>query len=168
MAELSGTSEKKVQQITCENDNCAHYISRRHVHFYKNKFLYIISAASLIFIILFGLLTYSYNKNQESIVNNYKEYKHEIDSIHHTCQKDTTYFLKQQGMVERIEFQQNSILHQLELQTHSLSSDFTLLSVWAGVLMLVFLIFSIYSVFKTDELMKQSRYRKNRGKFAKG
>lgn len=60
-------------------------------------------------------------------------------------------------MVERIEFQQNSILHQLELQSDSLSSDFTLLSVWAGVLMLVFLIFSIYSVFKTDELMKQSR-----------
>ena len=36
MAELSETSEKKVQQITCENDNCAHYISKRHVHFYKN------------------------------------------------------------------------------------------------------------------------------------
>lgn len=47
MAELSETSEKKVQQITCENDNCAHYISKRHVHFYKNKFLYIISAASI-------------------------------------------------------------------------------------------------------------------------
>lgn len=157
MAELSETSEKKMQQITCENDNCAHYISKRHVHFYKNKFLYIISAASLIFIIIFGLLTYSYNKSQETIVNNYNEYKHEIDSIHHTCQKDTTYSLKQQGMIERIEFQQNSILHQLELQSDSLSSDFTLLSVWAGVLMLVFLIFSIYSVFKTDELMKQSR-----------
>ena len=51
MAELSETSEKKMQQITCENDNCAHYISKRNVHFYKNKFLYIISAASLIFII---------------------------------------------------------------------------------------------------------------------
>ena len=107
MAELSETSEKKMQQITCENDNCAHYISKRNVHFYKNKFLYIISAASLIFIIIFVLLTYSYNKSQETIVNNYKEYKHEIDSIHHTCQKDTTYSLKQQGMIERIEFQQN-------------------------------------------------------------
>ena len=91
MAELSETSVEKMQQSTCENDNCAHYISKRHVHFYKNKFLYIISAASLIFIILFGLLTYSYNKSQETIVNNYKEYKHEIDSIHHSCQKDTTY-----------------------------------------------------------------------------
>ena len=26
MAELSETSVKKMQQITCENDNCAHYI----------------------------------------------------------------------------------------------------------------------------------------------
>lgn len=157
MVESGGCSERNVQQVTCENDNCAHYISRRYVHFYKNKFLYIISAASIIFIILFSLLICSYNKNLESIVNSYREYKHEIDSVHHTCQKDTTYSLKQQGLVERIEFQQNSILHQLELQTDSLSSDFTLLSVWAGVLMLVFLIFSIYSVFKTDEMMKQSR-----------
>lgn len=80
MAELSETSEKKMQQITCENDNCAHYISKRYVHFYKNKFLYIISAASLIFIILFGLLTYSYNKSQETIVNNYKE-----EFLHSAC-----------------------------------------------------------------------------------
>ena len=153
----SNLISQKESQTSCENENCAHYINKRNVHFYKHKFLWIITIASLVFVILFVLLTCSYNKHQDFIVNNYKEYKHEIDSIHHTCQKDTTYSLKQQSMVERMEFQQNSILHQLELQSDSLSSDFTLLSVWAGVLMLVFLIFSIYSVFKTDELMKQSR-----------
>ena len=45
----------------------------------------------------------------------------------------------------------------LELQVTRIQSDFTILSLWAGILMIVFLIFSIYSMFKTDELIKQSR-----------
>lgn len=142
---------------TCNVDNCAHYIDKQYAKFYKSKFLLILVGFSFAVVVLFIFVTYSYNKSQGEIVNNYREYKHEIDSIHRTVQKDSTFSLKQQGMLDRMEYQQNSILHQLEMQSEKFSSDFTLLSLWAGVLMLVFLIFSIYSVFKTDELMKQSR-----------
>ena len=130
---------------------------KQYTKFYKSKFLLILAGFSFAVVALFIFVTYSYNKSQGDIVNNYREYKHEIDSIHRTVQKDSTFSLKQQGILDRMEYQQNSIQHQLEMQSVKLSSDFTLLSLWAGVLMLVFLIFSIYSVFKTDELMKQSR-----------
>ncbi len=43
----------------------------------------------------------------------------------------------------------------LELQYNKLQHDFTVLSLWAGILMIVFLIFSIYSIFKVDEMQKK-------------
>ena len=158
MAEnIDKAKENSLQTANCEKDNCAHYIDKQYAKFYKSKFLLILAGFSFAVVALFIFVTYSYNKSQGDIVNNYREYKHEIDSIHRTVQKDSTFSLKQQGILDRMEYQQNSIQHQLEMQSVKLSSDFTLLSLWAGVLMLVFLIFSIYSVFKTDELMKQSR-----------
>lgn len=150
-------TESSLRDATCENEKCAHYLDERNVKFYKTKFLLILVVFSFAVLTLFFFVTCSYNKSQGKIVNNYREYKHEIDSIQRTVQKDSTFSLKQQGMLDRMENQQNSILHQLEMQSEKLSFDFTLLSLWASVLMLVFLIFSIYSVFKTDELMKQSR-----------
>lgn len=154
---IDKAKENSPQTANCETANCAHYIDKQNTKFYKSKFLLILVGFSFAVVALFIFVTYSYNKSQGDIVNNYREYKHEIDSIHRTVQKDSTFSLKQQGMLDRMECQQNAILHQMEMQSEKLSSDFILLSLWAGVLMLVFLIFSIYSVFKTDELMKQSR-----------
>lgn len=144
-------------KMVCSNNNCTHYLDKRYISLYKNKFSMILAGATIAVVILFTFVGLSYNKHQESIVNSYREYKHEIDSINKNLKCDSTYSLKQQNVLMRIEYQQNSILHQLEMQSDKLSSDFTVLSIWSGVLMLVFLIFSIYSVFKTDELMKQSR-----------
>ena len=144
---IDNKKENFSQTSFCEKDNCAHYIDKQYTKFYKSKFLLILIGFSFAVVALFIFVTCSYNKKQGEIVNNYREYKHEIDSIHRTVQKDSTFSLKQEGMLDRIECQQNAILHQLEMQSEKLSSDFALLSLWAGVLMLVFLIFSIYSVF---------------------
>lgn len=61
----------------------------------------------------------------------------------------------------------NSILHAIKEETHTLDHKFELLSLqlkdeqstltlWASVLMIIFLVFSIYAMYKIDEMQKQA------------
>lgn len=45
----------------------------------------------------------------------------------------------------------------LELEFNKIQNEYETLALWAGILTVVFLIFSFYSMFKTDELLKQGR-----------
>ena len=44
----------------------------------------------------------------------------------------------------------------MEMEFERLQNDFNFISLWAGLITIVFLIFSIYSIFKTDEMLKKS------------
>lgn len=73
-----------------------------------------------------------------------------------TVENDSTVVLDK-VISDLIAENQKNTLSLLELQYNKLQSDFAILSLWAGVLMIVFLIFSIYSIFKVDEMQKQGR-----------
>ena len=45
----------------------------------------------------------------------------------------------------------------LELEFNKIHSEYNALALWGGILTIVFLIFSFYSLFKTDDLVKQGR-----------
>ena len=45
----------------------------------------------------------------------------------------------------------------LELEFNKIQNEYNTLALWGGILTIVFLIFSFYSLFKTDDLMKQGR-----------
>lgn len=45
----------------------------------------------------------------------------------------------------------------LELEFNKIQNEYETLALWAGILTIVFLIFSFYSMFKTEELLKQGR-----------
>ena len=45
----------------------------------------------------------------------------------------------------------------LELEFNRIQHEFNIIALWAGILTIVFLIFSFYSIFKTDDLMKQAK-----------
>lgn len=49
------------------------------------------------------------------------------------------------------------IKEMLELQHGEIQEDFAALTLWASVLMVVFLIFSIYSMYRVDDLVNQGR-----------
>lgn len=45
----------------------------------------------------------------------------------------------------------------LELEFNKIQNEYETLALWAGILTVVFLIFSFYSMFKTEELLKQGK-----------
>ena len=48
---------------------------------------------------------------------------------------------------------QNRVEALLETEYNKLQADFNILMLWARCLMIVFLVFSLYSIFKTDEML---------------
>lgn len=143
---------------TCNTDNCAHYISVDRLHFYRNKFLLSIVIATLAVAVLFCILAYSYHNSLNDVVKIHQEYCANLDKSIKAMQygKDSCNFVNDQ-LFQTIQEQMHNTHALLQIQSSKIQSDFTLLSVWSGLLMIVFLIFSIYSIFKTDELMKQGR-----------
>lgn len=147
------------KKIECKNTNCSHYIDKDRLHLYKGKFLFSIIICTLCIIGIFVLFQLSYSNSQDKIVKIQKEFCDNLTSRYLkslTLTKDSTISLDK-VVIDIVEENQKGSLSLLELQYNKLQHDFTVLSIWAGILMIVFLIFSIYSMFKVDEMQKQGR-----------
>ena len=68
--------------------------------------------------------------------------------------KDSCVYLNEQ-LVSTIDMEMSKVSSMLELHLSQQHAYFTILSVWAGIMMIVFLVFSLYSMYKTDELHKE-------------
>lgn len=125
---------------------------------YKNKFLTIIVIATMATVAVFLCIASHYKKSLDVIVDNHSKYTSQmIASLPNVkLTKDSCYYLDDR-LVADVEMHMEDVETMMKIQSNKIQSDFTLLSVWAGILMIVFLIFSIYSMFKTDEMVKQGR-----------
>lgn len=155
---LENVSSNTTSEDCCHTKNCSHYIGKNRLSLYKGKFLFSIIAFTVAVIILFILFHVSYVNSQERIVSIHQNFCKDIagrlESL--TVENDSTVVLDK-VISDLIAENQKNTLSLLELQYNKLQSDFAILSLWAGVLMIVFLIFSIYSIFKVDEMQKQGR-----------
>lgn len=143
----------------CDTKNCSHYINKNRLHLYKGKFLCSVIICTICIIVLFFLFLLSHSNSQDKIVSLHKEFSNELTNKYLkslTLTKDSTIRLDN-IVIDIIKENQKESLSLLELQYNKIQNDFTVLSLWAGILMIVFLIFSIYSMFKTDEMQKQGR-----------
>ena len=142
----------------CKTENCAHYVSKENLHLYRNKFLIFVVSVTLCIGGLFYVLACFYNSSLNEIVEIHKKHETQLQEMLTPLKigKDSCLYVNEQ-LANYMRESMESTQTLLQLQSTKIQSDFTLLSVWAGILMIVFLIFSIYSIFKTDELMKQGR-----------
>lgn len=143
----------------CLGEQCAHFVGKGRFHVYRHKFIWTITIASLLSVIAFVCVVISFNISQEKIVKANSDAITRIES--HLSQavtesRDSCYYANEQ-LVASLQEYSVSMKSLLELETTRIQSDYSLLSLWAGILMIVFLVFSIYSMFKTDEVLRQSK-----------
>lgn len=145
-------------ETKCNNSNCAHFIKGDTFRVYRHKFIWIISIVTILAIALFIAIAYSYHCSHHQIVTFHKESMKEIHTLMSKANvaKGGCIYIDEQ-LKHTIENYMHSSSGLLELQYTKIQSDYAILSLWAGVLMVVFLVFTIYSMFKTDEILKQSR-----------
>lgn len=147
----------KSKEKICKEEQCAHFIEQGKLQFYRSKFVWLVIILSVVCAGVLAWLVYHHDSQMCTIVKQHEEY---IQS-----QKETLNEIKvnkgvaqvNENIIRSVEMETKTVENMLQLQTTHQHAQFTLLSVWAGVLMIVFLIFSLYSMFKTDELIKQAR-----------
>lgn len=156
---ISNPPPSIISENSCTTKNCSHYIEKNRLHLYKGKFLFSIIIFTLAIIGLFVLFHISHVNSQDKIITAHQNFCNEITHKYLetlTVKKDSTIVLDK-VITDIIAENQKSTLSLLDLQYNKLQNDFAILSLWAGILMIVFLIFSIYSIFKVDEMQKQGR-----------
>lgn len=142
----------------CQKGKCSYFIDSDSFHVYRHKFLWMVALLSVIAVVSFGYLNVSFRNSNKLIVETNNR---AIENIHGLLEpakmsQDSCYYANEHLVCAIQDFMQTTH-SMLEIETSKIQSDFTVLSLWAGILMIVFLVFSIYSMFKTDEILRQSR-----------
>lgn len=146
------------QNAECHQSECAHYIGKDKIGLYKGKFLWSIIIATVMVVVIFIAITKKYNSSLNEIINIHKSNCETLITFLEPAviSPDSCIYVNEQLALSMQEHMQNTEALLL-LQSQKIQSDFTILSIWAGILMIVFLVFSIYSMYKTDELIKQGK-----------
>lgn len=140
----------------CIEKDCSFYLNKYKVHFYRKTFIWTIFIAFALVLVTFVIIGCEYNKSREAIVTNSRLDCKEVSRQLAAMQKDSS-DIKQQKIVALIQSHESKISGLLQMEEDRISLGYVILSLWAGILMIVFLVFSIYSMFKTDEMLKQGK-----------
>lgn len=124
---------------------------------YKWKFLGSLLAVSLITIISYLCLALSFhqrlNRIEEIQIEDCKQMTHLFDPVNHYGRISSAEIERFSNTLEKHEERMESLM---EMEFGKLQNDFNFISIWASIITIVFLIFSIYSIFKTDEMLKEA------------
>lgn len=124
---------------------------------YKWQFIGSLLVVSVVAILGFGFLSVSYHNRLnriEEIQNNDCE---QISLLLNSSNMNRRAISVESGKIaESFEKHEERMQSLMEMEFEKLQNDFNFISLWAGLITIVFLIFSIYSIFKTDEMLKKS------------
>lgn len=124
---------------------------------YKWQFVGSLAAVSVIAIIGFLCLSISYQNRLAKIAELQLKDGKRIEKILKSKSLDKKNLSKEieslSGVFNEHEERMQGLM---EMEFEKLQNDFNFISLWAGLITIVFLIFSIYSIFKTDEMLKKS------------
>lgn len=124
---------------------------------YKWQFISSLVAVSVIAVIGFVCLSVSYQNRLTKIADLQKQDGKRIESILNTQKLDKKNLSKEIDSLSGVFAEHQERMQGLmEMEFEKLQNDFNFISLWAGLITIVFLIFSIYSIFKTDEMLKKS------------
>lgn len=128
----------------------------------KNNMNKIAFGAILIAATALGICSYFGAKSHfartcEQIYASHKEMCDGVSTAIARAYKDSTVIINEGAIVSAIREGNEQTRAMLQLQHSEIAEDFSNLMLWAAVLMVVFLVFSIYSMYKTDDLINQGR-----------
>lgn len=148
------------------DDGCRTYSCNHRMYFY-------ICLIALAVFAAFTIIPWcSLKNNQERIVEQQQiccdsMFSHfsQLCSVKSEAYKDSVYNVSFQKRIvedslllcQQLASSQKNIEYQLESQLHNIQHEFLILSLWAALLMIVFLVFSFYSLYKADDIIKQGR-----------
>lgn len=124
---------------------------------YKWQFIGSLAVVSVIATIGFLCLSISYQNRLDKIAELQLQDGKRIEKILKSKSIDNKNLSKEIDSLSDVFIGHEERMQSLmEMEFEKLQNDFNFISLWAGLITIVFLIFSIYSIFKTDEMLKKS------------
>lgn len=124
---------------------------------YKWQFICSLLVVSIIAIIGFVMLSTSYHQRLDRIEEIQRADCKQIGKIITLASKhNNTIVIDAKKIEASFEKHEERMQSMMDVEFEKLQNDFNFISLWAGLITIVFLIFSIYSIFKTDEMLKKS------------
>lgn len=110
---------------------------------------------------------HSFSRSQHAIVENHRRQTAIVDSMLMEMRRDISsddpirrwkpgYVVDRAILYKNLDQTNQDIQTMLEMQMSRIQTEYETLSLWAGIVTVVFLIFSFYSLFKTDQLSHQA------------
>lgn len=110
---------------------------------------------------------HSFSRSQHAIVENHRRQTAIVDSMLMEMRRDISsddpirrwkpgYVVDRAILYKNLDQTNQDIQTMLEMQMPRIQTEYETLSLWAGIVTVVFLIFSFYSLFKTDQLSHQA------------
>ena len=153
----SGSTENSSKHY-CEEANCAHFLKKGSLYFYRNKFMIAIGIGLLLIISWFCIAYFQYKHSLDSIVESHDAFCFRTEqSLERLQSSNDSTLAVNENILAHFEENKYAVTSLLEMQFNKLQSEYAVLTLWASALMIIFLIFSIYSMFKVDEMQKQGR-----------
>lgn len=124
---------------------------------YKWQFIGSLLVVSIVAIVGFGFLSISYHNRLDRIEEIQRADCKQIGQFLSSASLNRRTFSVESGKIsESFEKHEERMQSLMEMEFDKLQNDFNFISLWAGLITIVFLIFSIYSIFKTDEMLKKA------------
>lgn len=164
IAYKDGQTEGKEKQINKEdehdssNRNANKSAKTDHHIQYKMQYLLCIISCTIITIVFFVLLSNCFRNNVNRIL---EIQKNDYMKIHSAIRdgdgiKAILYADEHEKLNEILNKHYDRMQSILELQFNKMQNDFNFISIWATTITVVFLIFSLYSIFKTDDMLSKA------------
>lgn len=167
---LQEQSESSKTKLCCHNHSeCAYFTSDRAKVIHKWTFLGVIGTLLLIAVFYFAYSNYVYKSSFKSIIDGHKTYVTNLENTHYVPLENINTdsitadskviinaIVKEQQALTQIHKEEAASLDSLlEMHSQRMSDDFANLTLWASVLMIEFLVFSIYAMYKMDEMQNR-------------
>ena len=134
---------------------------------YRWQFIGSLLVVSIITIIGFICLTNSYHQRLNRIEEiQLEDCKQLVNVFNAQTNNSKSFIAYKETLSKTLEDHEARMELLMKSEFEKLQNGFNLVSLWAGIITIVFLVFSIYSIFKTDEMLKKSEivYEQIKGK----
>ena len=119
----------------------------------RHRFVACVILVILVSCATFAYLSYCYKQAQNDIVALQRKdalvFEQVLNSSKNVKSKSSENIDQLQALLDKHQERQEALLH---LEYNKLQADFNVLMFAASCLMIIFLVFSLYSIFKTDEI----------------
>ena len=117
----------------------------------RHRFVACVIVVILVSCAAFAYLASCYKQAQDDIVA--LMFEQVLNSIKNVKSKSSENIDQLQTLLDKHQERQEALLH---LEYNKLQADFNVLMFAASCLMIIFLVFSLYSIFKTDEMLNKA------------